>query len=42
MTTELTQQAIDNQIQAALRRETEQEKTEPRACNVWYKSTEKK
>lgn len=42
MTTELTQQAINNQIQAVLTRQTEQEKTESKACRVWYKSTEQK
>lgn len=42
MTTELTQQAIDNQIKAALTKQTEQEKTEPKACRVWYKPSERK
>jgi hypothetical protein len=42
MTAKLTQQEIDNQIEAAIVRQTNKEVTEPQACNVLYKSTSRK
>lgn len=42
MTAKLTQQEIDNQIEAAIARQTNQEVSEPQACNVLYESTSRK
>ncbi len=36
MAARLTQQEIDNQIEAAIALSAEREKTEPKACDVWY------
>jgi hypothetical protein len=42
MTAKLTQQEIDNQIEAAIVRQTNKDTTEPQACNVLYESTSRK
>ena len=42
MTAKLTQQEIDNQIEAAIVRQTNKKATEPQACNVLYESTSRK